>query len=203
MIFGKKAEEAVTAASAAGWNNVAGGKVMEERRSAAAAVPRNQIDDGRSGGASLRGSRVSEEKTSILNQHLAFEGNLKFAGKIIVDCEFRGTIVTDDTLIVGSSGKLEAEVTAGVVEISGKVRGNIKAKTRVKILSGGEVHGNLETPTVSMEEGVVFEGNCTRPADPRQPDIAGQQAQVAKTGAAMRKAITAAVTPEPQPQTTA
>jgi cytoskeletal protein CcmA (bactofilin family) len=196
MIFGKKADDAAGAAS---WNNVAGGKTMEERRNAA---PRSQIDDGRIGGASPRGSRVQDDKTSTLSPHLAFEGNLKFTGKVIVDCEFRGTIVTDDTLIVGSSGKLEAEVTAGIVEISGKVRGNIKAKTRVKILSGGEVHGNLETPTVSMEEGVVFEGNCTRPADGRQTDASGQQAQIARAGAALRKAIPAAAPPEPQPQTT-
>ena len=167
MIFGKKTEETAGAASR---NNAPGGKAMEERRNPAQATPRSQIDDGRIGGASPRGSRVPDEKTSILNPHLAFEGNLKFAGKIIVDCEFRGSIVTDDTLIVGSSGNLEAELTAGVVEISGKVRGNIKAKTRVRILSGGEVHGNLETPTVSMDEGVVFEGNCTRPADARQTE---------------------------------
>ena len=199
MIFGKKAEEAAGAASVASRNNAAGGKAMEERRNPAQATPRSQIDDGRIGGPSARGSRVPDEKTSILNPHLAFEGNLKFAGKIIVDCEFRGTIVTDDTLIVGSSGNLEAELTAGVIEISGKVRGNIKAKTRVKILSGGEVHGNLETPTVSMDEGVVFEGSCTRPADARQTDTSSQ-AQIARAGAAFRKAI--AAVPEAQPQTT-
>jgi cytoskeletal protein CcmA (bactofilin family) len=86
-----------------------------------------------------------------------------------------------------------------VVEISGKVRGNIKARTRVKILSGGEVRGNLETPTISMEDGVVFEGNCTRPA---QPDPSAQ-VQIAKAGANLRKAIAAAPIPEPQPVTTA
>ena len=199
MIFGKKAEEAAGSANAASRNNVAGGKAVDERRNSAQAAPRSQIDDGRIGGASPRGARVADEKTSILNPHLAFEGNLKFAGKVIVDCEFRGTINTDDTIIVGSSGNLEAELTAGVVEVSGKVRGNIKAKTRVKILSGGEVHGNLETPTVSMDEGVVFEGNCTRPSDARQTDTS-TQAQIARAGAALRKAISAV--PEPQPQTT-
>ena len=197
MIFGKKAEEAAGSANAASRNNVAGGKAVEERRNPAQAAPRSQIDDGRVAGASPRVSRVADEKTSILNPHLAFEGNLKFAGKVIVDCEFRGTIATDDTIIVGSSGNLEAELTAGVVEISGKVRGNIKAKTRVKILSGGEVHGNLETPTVSMDEGVVFEGNCTRSSDARQTDTS---AQIARAGAALRKAISAV--PEPQPQPT-
>lgn len=105
----------------------------------------------------------SATNTSSLNPHLSFEGNLQFSGTVLIDCDFRGTITTDDTLIVGVAGNVEAEVTAGVVEVSGAVHGNIRANSSVKIFSGGEVHGNIETPTISMEEGVVFEGNCTRP----------------------------------------
>ena len=108
--------------------------------------------------------------SSSLNPHLHFEGNLKFSGTLLLDCDFRGTVVTDDTLVVGVSANVHAEVTAGVVEISGKVHGNVKATTSVKIFSGGEVHGNIETPTISMEEGVIFEGNCTRPGSRSQPD---------------------------------
>ncbi len=107
--------------------------------------------------------KLAGKDTSSLNQHLSFEGTLKFVGSVLIDCEFRGNIVTADTLVVGVSGKVHAEVTAGVVEISGVVRGDIKAANNVKIFSGGAVHGNIETPTISMEEGVVFEGNCTRP----------------------------------------
>ncbi len=105
----------------------------------------------------------SATTTSSLNPHLFFEGNLKFTGTVLIDCDFRGTIETDDTLVVGIAGNVQAEVTAGVIEISGAVHGNIKASTSVKVFSGGEVHGNIETPTISMEEGVIFEGNCTRP----------------------------------------
>ncbi len=100
---------------------------------------------------------------SVLNQHLTFEGNLKFTGTVTIDCEFRGSILTDDTLVVGIAGRVDAEVSAGIIEISGKVHGNLRAKTRVRILSGGEIYGNIETPTISMDEGVIFEGNCSRP----------------------------------------
>ena len=115
-----------------------------------------------------KGKPVGKD-TSSLNQHLSFEGTLKFAGTVLIDCEFRGNIVTADTLVVGVSGRVHAEVTAGVVEISGVVRGDIKAANTVKIFSGGAVHGNIETPTISMEEGVIFEGNCTRPGKTPAP----------------------------------
>lgn len=114
-------------------------------------------------------SRTAPKNSSSLNPHLSFEGNLQFTGTVLVDCDFRGTVTTDDTLVVGVSGNLHAEVTAGVVEVSGKVHGNIRASSSVKVYSGGEVHGNIETPTISMEEGVIFEGNCTRPGSTPKP----------------------------------
>ncbi len=109
----------------------------------------------------------SPSNTSSLNPHLFFEGDLKFSGTVLIDCDFRGTVETDDTLVVGVAGNVQAEVSAGVVEVSGAVHGNIRASKSVKVFSGGEVHGNIETPMISMEEGVVFEGNCTRPGAAR------------------------------------
>ena len=114
-------------------------------------------------------------KSSTLNSHLSFQGDLRFSGTLHVDCELRGSIVTEDTLIVGSSARVDAEVTAGIVEISGKIKGNIKAKKSVTIHSGGHVQGNIETPSISMEQGVIFEGNCTRPSSAQQEDQEASQ----------------------------
>ena len=136
-----------------------------EQRQAKSSNPK---DEKRSA-AERSGSRQSDrqELSSTLNSHLSFHGDLKFSGTVLVNCDFRGSVVTDDKLVVGKSGRIDAEVSAGIVEISGRVRGNVKAKSGVRILSGGQVYGNIETPTISMEEGVVFEGNCTR-SSPQQ-----------------------------------
>lgn len=179
MIFGKKPGEGTVASSSSA---VVGEKAMEERRPAPAGPvgTRSLGEDPRSL-SPPRSSRLSasDDKTSTLSSHLTFDGTLKFSGKVVIDCEFRGSVASDDTLVVGPAGRIEAELSSGVVEIAGKVRGNIKAKTRVKILSGGEVRGNIETPTISMDEGVVFEGSCTRPQDTRPPEgpAAAQPAQ--------------------------
>ncbi|MCZ6791988.1 MAG: polymer-forming cytoskeletal protein, partial [Planctomycetota bacterium] len=92
---------------------------------------RKQGEKGRQAGARPESRSSRSSGSSTLNPHLLFEGNLKFTGSVLVDCEFRGSIVTNDVLTVGPSGNVEAEVSAGVVEISGKVYGNIKAKTNV------------------------------------------------------------------------
>lgn len=106
----------------------------------------------------------SDINTSTLNPNLTIEGSVRFEGSLVVNCKVQGSITSNDHLVVGPSGNIEAGVEAGTIEISGVVKGDIKAKESVRILSGGEVVGDIETPTISMEEGVVFEGRCTRPA---------------------------------------
>ena len=133
-------------------------------------------------------SAAAAQTASTLNPHLAFEGTLKYSGSLTVDCEVKGSILTDDRLVIGPAAVVTAEISAGVVEISGKVHGNVKARNRVKILAGGQVCGNIETPTLSMEEGVVFEGNCTRPA---ALPSAAQPARVAAAPARPREAAPA------------
>jgi cytoskeletal protein CcmA (bactofilin family) len=116
-----------------------------------------------------RSPRPAAGPTSTLNSHMSFEGDLKYQGTVVIDCEFRGKVSTEDALVIGPGARVQAELTAGTVEISGKVQGDIHARQSVRILSGGEVYGNIETPTISMAEGVVFEGNCTRPPGSPKP----------------------------------
>ncbi|HVR76087.1 MAG TPA: polymer-forming cytoskeletal protein [Planctomycetota bacterium] len=192
MIFNtkKKAEEPASAAAhppASTPAAAAAGKPLHDPRSGAAPGPQRQTpEEAKAGRGSLdpslgrtspKISRTSAAHASYLNPHLSFEGNLKYTGTVTIDCDFRGSITTDDTLVVGPTAKVHAEVTAGVLEISGKVEGNVRAKTRVKIYTGGQVVGNIETPTISMEEGVVFEGSCTRPAHQHASQSHASQSQ--------------------------
>lgn len=116
----------------------------------------------------LRSSRDRSAGASVLPQKLEIEGELRFNGKLQLECQVRGNIVTDGTLIVGKAAQIDADILGGEVEIAGTVRGNVKATKTVRILSGGSVSGNIETPTISMQEGVVFEGTCTRPPEDSQ-----------------------------------
>jgi len=132
-----------------------------------------ELKHGSASSANLDSTRRRLSGRSMLGPQLEIEGNLKFSGTTTVDCVLRGNIDTEDTLIVGTSAKIEGEIHAGVVEISGTVTGNIWAKQSVKILSDSEVTGDIETPTISMEGGVSFAGRCTRPPkEERQEDKA-------------------------------
>lgn len=105
---------------------------------------------------------------AILDRGSEFEGKLTFEGTVRIDGKFKGEIFSEASLVVGESGKVEADINVGSVVISGEVVGNIKAKNKVEIHSPGTVRGNINTPALVIEEGVVFEGNCSM-ADRERP----------------------------------
>ncbi len=98
--------------------------------------------------------------TTLLGKGSEFEGKLSFEGTVRVDGKLTGEIFTDDVLMVGEGAEVNAEVTVGSIVIQGTVRGNITAKRSVEIHSPGRVRGNISTPSLFIEKGVFFDGQC-------------------------------------------
>jgi cytoskeletal protein CcmA (bactofilin family) len=102
----------------------------------------------------------SGELNALLGKGSEFEGKLSFEGQVRIDGKFTGQISTKDTLVVGDGAKVMAEITAGTVIVNGVVEGNIKATNLIELHQPGRVKGNIETPALSVDKGVVFEGSC-------------------------------------------
>jgi cytoskeletal protein CcmA (bactofilin family) len=90
-----------------------------------------------------------------------FEGRLAFNEIVRLDGAFRGEVTSKDTLIVGETADLQAEVTVGTLILSGRFKGNIKAVSRVELRAPARVEGTIETPALSIEDGVLFNGTVT------------------------------------------
>ena len=87
-----------------------------------------------------------------------FEGRMVFNESMLINGTFRGEISSKDTLVVGDTANLHAEVTVGSLIITGHFQGNIKARTRVELRAPAHVSGDIETPSISIEDGVTFNG---------------------------------------------
>ncbi len=98
--------------------------------------------------------------TAFLGRETEFEGNLSFKGMVRIDGRFKGEINTEGTLIVGETAVIDSDIHASNVIISGEIRGHIVAGERIEILSPGKVFGDIESPSVVINSGVIFEGNC-------------------------------------------
>ena len=98
------------------------------------------------------------EITTLLGRGAAFEGKLTFDGTVRIDGRFKGEVFSDDTLVIGEGAHVEAEIDIGEVIIQGTVVGNIKAKRSIEIHAPGRVKGDLHTPVLQIDKGVMFEG---------------------------------------------
>ena len=109
--------------------------------------------------AARRESMVGEINT-LLGRGSEFEGKLTFEGTVRIDGTLKGEVFSDDVLIVGEGARVEAEIDVGEIIIQGTVVGNIRAKRSIEILTPGRVKGDLSTPSLQIDKGVIFEGRC-------------------------------------------
>jgi len=100
------------------------------------------------------------EVNAFMGAETFFEGKLTYTGAVRLDGRFKGVIRSDDTLIVGETGRIEGELHVGITIIQGEVVGNVYGKERVELHHPGRMIGNITAPVVIMDEGAIFEGNC-------------------------------------------
>lgn len=104
--------------------------------------------------------KTKDEIKAFLGRDTEFEGKLSFTGAVRIDGRFKGEIFTEGTLIAGETAVIDSNIHASHVIISGEVKGKIVAEKRIEIHAPGKVLGNLKAPSITIDEGVVFEGNC-------------------------------------------
>jgi len=89
------------------------------------------------------------------------EGKLTFEGSVKIDGQVEGEIDAQESVIVGDTAVVSAQITAATVIVKGKVTGDITARKRVELRAPGKLTGNITTPSLVIHEGVVFEGHCS------------------------------------------
>jgi cytoskeletal protein CcmA (bactofilin family) len=113
------------------------------------------------------------ELTAFLDEASEIDGTFSFSGTVMINGRLRGEIHSNDTLIVGEKGVINATIRAGVVLVSGEVVGNVTGVERVELRGSARVSGDIEAPIVVVDEGVMFEGHCrmTRADDGRDHSV--------------------------------
>ena len=97
---------------------------------------------------------------AYMGEGAVFNGSLSFEGTVRIDGKFEGQVNTDDTLIIGETGHLRAEIFAGTVICLGRVEGTIIASKKVEIHSNSRVAGNIKSPALYIELGGILDGSC-------------------------------------------
>ncbi len=132
----------------------------------------------------------SNEGRAYLDSGSKISGKLLFEGATRIDGQVDGEITAKESLIIGESAVVTAQIKANAIIVAGKVSGDIVATQRLEIRPSAKVIGNLTAPILVVHEGAMFEGHCSMqpeatredrkvavfPKDERIPQVAQKQA---------------------------
>ncbi len=102
---------------------------------------------------------IDERLVGFLEEGTSFEGTLRFRGHLRIGGVFTGHIITPDVVTISEGAFVSGTIEAGVVVLSGQVHATIKAKYRVEMIAPALFRGEVISPSLRVEEGVVFEGS--------------------------------------------
>ena len=94
-------------------------------------------------------------KGSHVTGKLVFEGTVRLEGHV------EGEITAQDTLVIGETAVVNAQINGTSIVVHGTIKGDVTARKRLEIHAPGKVYGNISVPSLVIHEGVVFEGQCT------------------------------------------
>ena len=107
-----------------------------------------------------KGVPRAEEVNAFLGKGTTFEGKMTFEGLFRLDGNFDGEIFSGDSLIIGETGMVNAQINVKNLIVNGELKGGVTAGDRVEIYPPGKIMGDIKTPVLVISEGAIFEGNC-------------------------------------------
>lgn len=102
---------------------------------------------------------------TVIGAGTVIEGTIKVEHDIRVDGAIKGKVFINGDLIVGNTGVIEADIEVRSTKLGGKVIGNLNAKEKIELEEHASVFGDIRTRDLVINEGAVFQGNCSMQAD--------------------------------------
>ena len=96
---------------------------------------------------------------AYLGPDAVFKGTLSFEGTVRIDGKFEGVVSTKDTLVIGETGNMQADIEVGTLVCKGNLSGTVVASKKVEMHPASKITGNVQTPAVSIELGAVLDGH--------------------------------------------
>ncbi|MGJ3241095.1 MAG: bactofilin family protein [Anaerolineae bacterium] len=97
---------------------------------------------------------------TVLSASTVLEGSLKSEGNIRLDGQFSGKLDITGNILVGETAEIHADIEARNISIAGTVRGNVTGN-KVQLLKTGRIWGDIQSNSLTTEEGAFIEGKIT------------------------------------------
>ena len=107
---------------------------------------------------------LNEEFESKIGKGTKASGKLSFRGPVKIEGEAEGEI-TGDEVIIANGAVVSARISAAKVTIAGAFSGEVTARERVELMATARAQCTINTPSLILNEGAQFEGDCRMPRD--------------------------------------
>ena len=97
---------------------------------------------------------------AFIDKDTEVKGDIRFKESFRIDGKFKGKILAGNTLIIGESAQVNADIEVRNISINGRVKGSIIARESTEIFSMGRVTGQIITGKLIVEDGAFFQGTC-------------------------------------------
>ena len=87
---------------------------------------------------------------AYLGSDALFKGTLSFEGTVRIDGKFEGVVRTKDTLVIGETGNMQADLEVGTLVCKGSLNGTVIASKKIEIHPASKITGNIQTPAVRI-----------------------------------------------------
>jgi cytoskeletal protein CcmA (bactofilin family) len=115
--------------------------------------------------------------TTFIAPGAEFEGQLVIGSSIRIDGEYKGELVSKETVVIGENANVEASIRAKNVIIQGAVAGDVTATRELTLTNSGRLKGSVETPSLMVAKGAVFNGTTKM----GRPDVAARNLSSTQT----------------------
>ena len=103
----------------------------------------------------------SDVVNNLIGENSYFTGRFHINGSLRIDGRFEGKSLQAEQLYIGPNGKMKTNIEAVSVIVEGLVVGNISASGRVMLMPTAKILGDIKTPELIIQNGVILEGRCT------------------------------------------
>ncbi len=97
---------------------------------------------------------------SIIGEGSYFSGKLSIHGALKIDGCYEGEVLDVEQIFVGNKGRVKSNIKTTSIVVEGIIIGNIVATGRVHLLATSRVLGEISTPELIIQNGVILEGRC-------------------------------------------
>jgi cytoskeletal protein CcmA (bactofilin family) len=131
------------------------------------------------------------EKTTI-GENISIEGQIKGEEHLVIEGALKGSVALDKhNFTVGLNGRVDGEIRAQDISISGQLKGTVKALGKVKVTKEADFWGDIKARSIAVEDGAYFKGSIEMDREPhRKSDFAA-----APTGPSSPDAVKGADSP--------